>query len=451
VSEASIALLVQPYKKIRPNRGAMTIAAGIPTRTWNKLSTAQKNYLSFTKKTPDRISMETFIETSKLLRKGLSPWGTSRRIYIPKPGVIDKKRPIAIPPFMDRVGQENLKVVLEAIYEPWFDKDNCSFGFRPGKNVHSAITAMSMSNRSYHHVIEGDIEAAYDRVNKKKLIEILKKRIKDSKFMKFLKNRLNYMFYDTETKEYVTPVDGVPQGGIDSPYFFNIYMKEFDKWILSHLTEKAKFINNKTRINKHTRKQVVKDSTNLQLKEKTAIKRKVDAKKGMLKITKNPEQRHTIIREIRVLQHKKRKMPSTDVNRVRVSFQYIRYADDWIILNNASKLANEKLKKEIQLWLKENLAATLSESKTLMTDIREKPAHYLGFEVRSFSTRKISKILRNDKKLKAKVAGHKVKIYLNGERLINRCYMKLELKRSFNSIKGTATKKDSQEKSPNSQ
>ena len=40
------------------------------------------------------------------------------------------------------------------------------------------------------------------------------------------------MFYDTESRTYQTPADGIPQGEIDSPYLFNIYIKEFDEWIL---------------------------------------------------------------------------------------------------------------------------------------------------------------------------------------------------------------------------
>lgn len=423
---SSIPLLVQAYKKIKKNRGAMTAAAGISSQRWKTFTPFQKKFLSLTKKTPDGISMETFHITSQILRKGQYPWGVSKRIYIAKPGVMNKKRPITIPPFMDKIVQQNIKVVLEAMYEPWFDQANCSFGFRPGKSTHSAIVAISSIERPLYHAIEGDIEAAYDRVNKEKLIKILEKRIKDTSFMKLMRSRLDYIFFDAERKQYETPKDGIPQGGIDSPYLFNIYMKEFDDWILKHLNQESVKINNKLRINKHTGKGLISEGTRTQIKEKTAITRLINKEKTNVKIKKIKKEKHETIRKIRILQHIKLQMPSRDINRDIITFTYSRYADDWIILNNASILTNNKLKDEIGIWLKENLDATLSEKKTLITDMRKEKAHYLGFQLSVSKTRKISKKWdrRSGHFVLTKVAGHKIRIYPDDNRLINRCYMK---------------------------
>ena len=85
----------------------------------------------------------TFYNAAYFLKIGKYPWGASRRIYIPKLGKPDQMRPITIPPFMDRVVQQAIRAVLEAIYEPWFDKSNCSFGFRPFKGTHDAITSIT--------------------------------------------------------------------------------------------------------------------------------------------------------------------------------------------------------------------------------------------------------------------------------------------------------------------
>lgn len=422
----SVPLLVQAYTKIRTNRGALTAAAGMSTEQWNNLSTYQKRYLRLTRKTSDGISMETFHLTSQILRKGLYPWGTSKRIYIPKPGVLNKKRPITIPPFMDKVVQQNIKVILETIYEPWFDKTNCSFGFRPGKSTHSAITAIASSNRSFHHAIEGDVEAAYDRVNKEKLLAILGKRIKDATFMKLMRQRLNYTFLDTDAGKYETPSDGVPQGGIDSPYLFNIYMKEYDDWIVEHLEQLSKKINTTLRTNKHTNNGLVREGTIPQIKEKTALMRRIKSEKKKIVMAESKEQKYEIIRNVRKLQHAKRQMPSRDINRELIEFRYFRYADDWIILNNANALTNVQLKKDIQNWLKTNLDATLSESKTLITDIRKTPAKYLGFELTLGKNRKLAK-KKNPKVgrlVLSKVAGHRIRIYPDANRLINRCFMK---------------------------
>jgi retron-type reverse transcriptase len=149
-------------------------------------------YLKKTKKAPNSVSSAIFTETSTLLKLGKYPWGSSRRVYFDKPGKPGALRPITIPPFMDKVVQAAITMVLEAIYEPWFEKRNRSFGFRTSKGVHDAIYCItSLKARGLNMAIEGDIKAAYDKVNRKKLIEILSQKIKDRKFLKLLESRLN--------------------------------------------------------------------------------------------------------------------------------------------------------------------------------------------------------------------------------------------------------------------
>ena len=98
---------------------------------------------------------------------------------------------------MDRVVQSAIQMVLQAIYEPWFDKQNVSFGFRTGKGVHDAIFSLTnWGTRGFHHAIEGDIKAAYDRVNRAKLLSILGRKIKDRKFLELIEQRMNYQFWD---------------------------------------------------------------------------------------------------------------------------------------------------------------------------------------------------------------------------------------------------------------
>jgi hypothetical protein len=68
--------------------------------------------------------------------------------------------------------------------------------------------------------IEGDVEAAYDCVNRRKLIEILERSIDDKKFLKLIEKRLDYDYIELTPTNYVRtrPGVGIPQGGIDSPY-----------------------------------------------------------------------------------------------------------------------------------------------------------------------------------------------------------------------------------------
>lgn len=424
---SSVPLLIQSYQKIRKNKGYMTAGAAIPPSQWETMNPIKKRFLSATlRSSPDGINLSHFFEASKLIRKGLYPWGPSRRIYIDKPGQPDKKRPLTIPPFFDRIVQQSIKTVLETIYEPWFDKDNCSFGFRPGKGTHNAITALTArGTQGLLNAIEGDIKEAYDKVNKDKLVKILAKRIRDNKFLTFIKQRLNYMFYDTESRTYQTPVDGIPQGGIDSPYLFNIYMKEFDEWLLNHLRKTADDQNKIIRIDKHSGKTIAEKS-NPQVKEKTMLRNRIKKGIKLIATIKNKNDKYREINKLRILQHKNRKIPSLDKTRANRRFVYIRYADDWIILTNASKYTIDALKLAISEWLMINLDAVLSLDKTLTTDLRKDKAHFLGFELIYKETRKLALKynFQKDKYILSKVAGSEIKTAPDSQRLINRLFMK---------------------------
>jgi retron-type reverse transcriptase len=78
---------------------------------------------------------------------------------------------------------------------------NRSFEFKPGKKVHDAIVGIrSGYNNEKHIAIEGDIKGAYDTVNRNILIKILGQRIKDRKFLNFIKKRFQYDYEETNEK-----------------------------------------------------------------------------------------------------------------------------------------------------------------------------------------------------------------------------------------------------------
>ena len=61
----------------------------------------------------------------------------------------------------DRVVQAVLKLVLEPIFEADFAP--CSYGFRPNRRAHDAIAEIHhFATKSYHWVLEADIEACLD-------------------------------------------------------------------------------------------------------------------------------------------------------------------------------------------------------------------------------------------------------------------------------------------------
>jgi retron-type reverse transcriptase len=85
--------------------------------------------------TLDGMSIEAMDEIITSLKDGSFKFQPERRIQIPK--VNGKMRPLTIAPPRDKLVQECMRMILEAIFEPTFTEN--SHGFRPGKNCHSAL------------------------------------------------------------------------------------------------------------------------------------------------------------------------------------------------------------------------------------------------------------------------------------------------------------------------
>src|SRR4030042_2260527 len=151
-----------------------------------------------------------------------------RRTWIPKPGK-SEKRPLGIPTLKDRVVQELMRMLMEPIWES--DFLDCSNGFRPGHRtmdcVYVCYSRIQRRNKFYW-VIEGDIRKCFDRINHKKLVELMQKRIADRPSIKLINAFLEAgVMEDGLFQE--TP-EGTPQGGILSPLLANIYLHELDRW-----------------------------------------------------------------------------------------------------------------------------------------------------------------------------------------------------------------------------
>jgi RNA-directed DNA polymerase len=143
-----------------------------------------------------------------------------RRVHIPKEK--GKTRPIGIAAFEDKLVQDALREVLEAIYEQ--DFLDCSYGFRPAHSAHDAIRAL---DRIAHRgkvswILEADIVSFFDSLDRTKLEEMLQVRVADGSLLRLIGKCLHVGVLDGA--DYSEPDLGTAQGSVLSPMLGNVYL-----------------------------------------------------------------------------------------------------------------------------------------------------------------------------------------------------------------------------------
>lgn len=152
------------------------------------------------------------------------------RVKIPKPD--GSKRPLGIPTLKDRIVQMAVFLILEPIFEADFLE--CSYGFRPGKRAHDALTKIKEHVKSGRpSVYDADLKGYFDSIPHDKLIKCVKMRVTDSSVIKLIQMWLKAPIVElSDNNKHLPPKanrKGVPQGGIISPLLANIYLHWFDK------------------------------------------------------------------------------------------------------------------------------------------------------------------------------------------------------------------------------
>ena len=145
-------------------------------------------------------------------------------VEIPKSN--GKTRLLGIPTVVDRVFQQALHQVLQPVFESDFQKH--SYGFRPKRNAHGAITqSLENINSGYQDIIDIDLESFFDEVEHYILLELIYKKVKCKSTMKLLRCFLRAPILIKGKLQ--KRRKGVPQGSPLSPLLSNILLNELDK------------------------------------------------------------------------------------------------------------------------------------------------------------------------------------------------------------------------------
>jgi len=150
---------IAAYENLKGNQGALTPGS--------------------TSETIDGMSLERLKRLKEKVYSEQYKFKPVKLIYIPL--ISGKRRPLGLPTANDKIVQEVMRIILDAIYNPVFSE--LSFGFRSGLGCHDALNHVEKRFRWVDYVVEEDIQQAYPTIDHHILVNLIKKRIDDPRFI----------------------------------------------------------------------------------------------------------------------------------------------------------------------------------------------------------------------------------------------------------------------------
>jgi group II intron reverse transcriptase/maturase len=331
-------LYLLAYGRIYANRGAMT--PGVSQETADGMSLAR---------------IERIIDAMRHERYRFKP---ARRIYIPKKN--GKLRPLGLPTWSDKLVGEVVRLLLEAYFEPTFS--DRSHGFRPGRGCHTALREVANTWTGTTWFIEGDISDCFGSLDHEVMLGALAEKIHDGRFLRLVRNMLTAGYL--EDWVWHETLSGAPQGGVVSPILSNIYLHRLDQFVETVL---------------------IPEFTRGRLRARNPTYRKVEHAIAAARRRGDRAQARQLYRQLH-------RLPSQDPNDPDYRrLRYCRYADDTLLGFAGPKAEAEEIKRRIGQFLRDELKLELSEAKTLITHARTQRARFLGYEIRTAGSDRVTR------------------------------------------------------------
>ena len=169
---------------------------------------------------------ENLVELVRRLKNKSYKPQPARRVEIPKGN--GKTRPLSIYCYEDKLVQEALRQVLEAVFEPMFYNE--MMGFRPGRSCHMALRLLNtmIEKNNTNYILDADIKGFFDHLDHGMIVKFVESRIKDPNVVRLVRRLLkagiikDYVYEESE--------EGAGQGSVCSPIIANIYMHYVLLW-----------------------------------------------------------------------------------------------------------------------------------------------------------------------------------------------------------------------------
>jgi RNA-directed DNA polymerase len=321
------------YEEIASNQGALT--RGVTDNTLDGYS-------------PERV--ERIIGR---LMNGKYRFTPVRRVYIPKPN--GKQRPLGIPTADDKLVQGAVKLLLELVYEAVFSPH--SHGFRRKRSCHTALSTIQDTWTGVKWLVDVDVVGFFDNIDHEILLNLLRKRIADERFIKLIGQMLAAGYMENWTRH--ATFSGTPQGGVVSPTLANIYLHELDEYVADL---KTKFDRGRRRAENPSYGRLTRGiyKRRLRVDRLRAAGRRAEA--------------DAVVQEIRAMETERSTMPATDGHDPNFRrLLYCRYADDFVIGIIGAKEDARQLMQQVTDYLRTTLALAASPEKSKLSHIANSP------------------------------------------------------------------------------